>query len=290
MGIRGILTIFTAVCATIVAFTVLLGSWYTIDQGERGVVLRNGAIVGTSSPGLSFKTPWIEEIVKVSVQSQKRVYGAENGLEAYSSDQQTASLRVSVIFRVPAGAEAQVYEQFGSADAAVTRLLDPMVYEKVKTVFGRFNAATSIQERGRLNMEITSAIQASIPSTLLVVDGVQIEDISFDESYEQAVRDRMSAEVEVQKLQQNAQREKVQAQITVTQAQAKADSVLAAATAEAQAIRLKGDAEAEAIKARGDALRENPSLVALTQAEKWDGKLPQTMVPGGSVPMLQLSN
>jgi hypothetical protein len=28
--------------------------------------------------------------------------------------------------------------------------------------------------------------------------------------------------------------------------------------------------------------------VALTQAERWDGKLPVTMVPGGTVPMLTM--
>ncbi|MCY1380806.1 hypothetical protein D9M69_686580 [compost metagenome] len=62
----------------------------------------------------------------------------------------------------------------------------------------------------------------------------------------------------------------------------------AKANADAEAIRIMGDAEATSIKARGDALRENPGLVALTQAEKWNGQLPTTMLPDGSVPMLQL--
>jgi fumarate reductase flavoprotein subunit len=54
----------------------------------------------------------------------------------------------------------------------------------------------------------------------------------------------------VQRLRQNLEREKVQADIVVTQARAKADAVRAAAQAEADAIRLRGDAEAAAIKAR----------------------------------------
>lgn len=58
------------------------------------------------------------------------------------------------------------------------------------------------------------------------------------------------------------------------------------AEAAAKAIKLRGEAEAAAIDARGKALRDNPALVALTQAERWDGKLPTTMVPNGSVPML----
>ena len=41
-------------------------------------------------------------------------------------------------------------------------------------------------------------------------------------------------------------------------------------------------------RAKGAALRDNPALVALIQAEKWDGKLPATMVPGSSVPFLNV--
>ncbi len=133
----------------------------------------------------------------------------------------------------------------------------------------------------------------------VIVDSVQIENIDFSDAYEASIEQRMLAEVEVQKLRQNAEREKVQAEITVTQAnahadarradaQAQADAVRLQAQADAEAIRLRGDAEALAIKARGDALKDNAGLVSLTQAEKWDGKLPTTMLPDGAVPMLDL--
>ncbi|MDB5553951.1 MAG: Band 7 protein, partial [Rhizobium sp.] len=100
------------------------------------------------------------------------------------------------------------------------------------------------------------------------------------------IENRMLAEVEVQKLQQNAEREKVQAQITVTQANARADAVRAEAEANAAATRLAGDAEADAIRAKGAALRDNPSLINLTAAEKWNGALPSTMVPGSALPFI----
>ena len=98
----------------------------------------------------------------------------------------------------------------------------------------------------------------------------------------------MRAEVEVQKLQQNLAREKVQAEIAVTQANGRANSVRAEAQASADAIRVKGEAEAAAIEARSRALEKNSQIIALTQAERWDGKLPATMVPGSAVPFLQV--
>src|SRR4029078_9391983 len=109
----------------------------------------------------------------------------------------------------------------------------------------------------------------------------------------------MRSEVEVKTLHQNAEREKVQAQITVTQANAKANAVRAEAQASADALRLNGDAqatnnritgeaEAAAIEARAKALGTNPNLVTLVQAERWNGVLPTTLVPGSSVPFVSV--
>ncbi|WP_421577144.1 prohibitin family protein [Shinella sp. M31] len=282
--------------AALVALSILFGSWFTIDQGERGVILRYGAVAGTADPGLGFKLPLIDSVVRISVQSKAMVY---EKMEAYSRDQQPADIRLSVNYRIPADRVETVYANYGGEDGLLSRLIERKVFEETKTVFGRFNAVTAIQERGRLNSEVATAIQESISGPVLI-ESVQIENIDFSEAYEASIEQRMLAEVEVQRLRQNAEREKVQAEITVTQAraqadarraeaQAQADAVRLAAQAESEAIKLRGEAEAEAIKARGDALKDNPGLVSLTQAEKWDGQLPRTMLPGGSIPMLNLN-
>src|SRR5260370_10510294 len=107
------------------------------------------------------------------------------------------------------------------------------------------------------------------------------------------------AEVGVQKLKENAEREKGQAQITVPQANAKANAVRAEAQAKADAtglngeakasnIKITGEAEAAAIEARAKALGTNPNLVTLVQAERWNGVLPTTMVPGSAVPFVSV--
>ncbi|RRD25816.1 prohibitin family protein [Brucellaceae bacterium VT-16-1752] len=288
----------TAVAGVIglVLLSVILGSWYTIDEGERGVVLRYGAVAGVAQPGLGFKIPLIDSIVRVSVQSKAAIY---NQMEAYSRDQQPATMNLSVNYRIPPDRVEEVYANYGGEDGLLSRLVERRVFEESKTVFGKFNAVTAIQERSRLNQEIAEAIQSSVRGPV-VVDSVQIENIDFSDAYEQSIEQRMLAEVEVQRLRQNAEREKVQAEITVTQAkaqadarraeaEAQADAVRLQAEAESEAIRLRGDAEATAIKARGDALRDNPGLVSLTQAERWNGQLPSTMLPNSSIPMLNLN-
>jgi len=277
-------TIGGAAVAGLIALTVLGGSWYTVDQGERGVILRNGAITGTADPGLGFKLPIVDKVVDIDVRNRANLY--ENVM-AYSRDQQTAGLNVSVNYRVPADQVLNVYENYGSVDALRSRVLDRKVFDQTKNVFGQFNAVTAIQERARLVAEVQMAIQNAVQGPI-IIESVQIENIDFSDAYENSIEQRMLAEVEVQKIQQNAEREKVQAEIKVIQAQADADARVAQATAEAKAITLTGNAEAEAINARGRALRDNPSLIELVSAERWNGVLPTTMVPGAAVPFVNV--
>lgn len=271
---RGIIGAIGAVIVGLIVLVVLGGSFYTIDAGERGVVLRNGKVVGTAEPGLSFKLPIVDSVKEITVQTQARVY---EKLMVYSRDQQSAELYISVNYRLPADQVQTIYTEYGGKDGVLTRMLDRQVPEEVKNVFGRFNAVTAIQERERLSKEVQEAIQRATTNPVLIVESVQIENIDFSKAYEDSIEQRMLAEVEVQKVQQNAQREKVQAEILVIQAKAEAD-----------AKKLQGDAEAHAINARGKALRDNPSLVELVQAEKWNGVLPTTMVPGSAVPFINV--
>jgi len=274
MNGRGIAGIVIAVFVGLILLTVVGGSFYTVDQGERGVILRNGKVVGTAEPGLGFKLPIVDSIREINVQTQARVY---KDVMVYSRDQQNAGLQVSVNYRLASDKVEQIYSEFAGQDGIVSRLLDRQVPEEVKNVFGKFNAVTAIQERARLGMEIQEAIQKAANNSMLIVESVQVENIDFSDAYEKSIEQRMLAEVEVQKVQQNAEREKVQAEIAVIQAKAQAD-----------AVKLQGDAEAHAINARGRALRDNPALIELVQAEKWDGKLPTTMVPGQTVPFINV--
>src|SRR5260370_20111328 len=153
-------------------------------------------------------------------------------------------------------------------------------------------------ERGALNGAIKDAITETLKyDAMIIIESVQLENIEFSANYLHSIEQRMLAEVEVQKLQQNAEREKVQAQITVTQANAKANAVRAEAQANADATRLNGEAkasnikitgaaEAAAIEARAKALRTNPNLVTLVQAHPWNCVLLTTLMPSAPVPVV----
>lgn len=243
----------------------LLGSFYTIDQGERGVILCNGAVCGMADPGLHFKIPFIQTVKLISVQSQKVVYA---DIKTYSRDQQPAILRVSLNLR--ATDVMTVYKEYQTYDNMLARAVQPQVYTWAENTFGQFNAESAVQDRAKFNAELSRSIRKVLKGPF-VIESIQIETIDFSDSYEAAVEDRMKATVKKQ------------------QAQAVAEATKTTAEAQAFATRVQGDAEASAIRARGAALRDNPGLPALTAAEKWDGKLPRMMVPSSGVPMLDIS-
>jgi regulator of protease activity HflC (stomatin/prohibitin superfamily) len=264
---------------------VVWTTYYTIDQGERGVVTHYGAVVGEAEPGLHFKLPFITGITKINIQVQKLGFernasGGDTRMEAYSRDQQPANISLAVNYHITSATD--VYTQYGSIPALENRIISSKALEVFKNVFGQFDAADAIQQRASLNAKVTEALQAAIKGAPVMIDSVQIEDISFSQQYEQAVELRMQAIVK----QQQAEAEKAQ---RITNADAAAYEVKAAADAQAHKTQVEGDAEAHAIEVKGQALRQNPEIVALTTAQAWDGKLPQTMVPNSGVPFLDVS-
>lgn len=263
----------------------LMGSWYTVNETERGVLLRNGALVGVIEPGLSLKIPLIETVKFISVQSNATTY---QGLQAYSKDQQTATLNVSVSWHVVPAEVGKVYMQYQDLDGLVSRLISRQVPTQVENVFGQYNAVSAVQNRGKFVADVTKAIRDSVTGPV-VIDGVQVENIDFSDDYERSIALRMKAEVEVKTREQMLATEQVEAQIVVTRAQAEADSKVAQAKADAEATRLRGSAEADAIKAKTLALSSNPMLIELTKAERWDGKLPSTVLPNGTLPFIDAS-
>ena len=308
MRIGGIIGFFLM----LVGITIAWGAWYTVGQSERGVLLRYGAMIADNvEPGLHWKTPWIDAYDTISVATQRSVYGdtdaidASTGeryaqMEAYSRDQQPAHFKISVNWHVPADRVGEVYWRYGGLLGLKDRLLDRHIPQQSKTVFGKFNALTLIQERNRFDKEVFDAMLESTKGEPIVIESIQTENVVFSEDYIFAVKARMIAEVEVQKLKQQEEQQKVNASITVINADAEAqktrslasgaaDARLAQATAEAKAIELQGLALADALALKGKALAENPGLIQLQIAEKWSGVLPTQMIPGGTVPFINVS-
>ena len=281
-----LITLIISAVAVLILLLTTGGSMYTVDQGERGVVLHYGEVSKIADPGLHFKWPYVDRVVRIPTRTTT---GSLKDIFGYSSDQQPAQITLSVTFSIADDGVEALYTQFGKIDKLYDLAVVPIVTQEIKTVFGQFTAIRSVQHREELNNKTRDAIVTALAKyPYLRIESVQIENVDFSDAYEQTIEDRMKAEVEVERYKQNLERERIEAQIAATRAQGQADAQIKAAEAEAKAIALRSKAEADAINAKGEALRKNPEIIRLTQAEKWNGRLPQIMLPNSAVPMLAL--
>ncbi|MFC2504177.1 MAG: prohibitin family protein [Cardiobacterium sp.] len=281
-----LITLIISAVAVLILLLTTGGSMYTVDQGERGVVLHYGEVSKVADPGLHFKWPYIDRVVRIPTRTTT---GTLKDIFGYSSDQQPAQISLSVTFAINDDGVEALYTQFGKIDKLYDLVVVPIVTQEIKTVFGQFTAIRSVQHREELNNKTRDAIVNALAKyPYLRIESVQIENVDFSDAYEQTIEDRMKAEVEVERYKQNLERERIEAQIAATRAQGQADAQIKAAEAEAKAIELRSKAEAASINTKGEALRQNPEIIRLMQIERWNGILPQTMLPNSAVPMLEL--
>ena len=268
-------------------------SYYTIEQGDRGIVKRWGAISSIAEPGLGFKVPLVDSVESISVRTEKVTW---DSITVYSKDVQPAALRVSVNVKLDPAFVADIYTAYGAN--YIERAVEPVVPKVLEEIFGQYQAPTIVSQRAQLGIDFEKAIRAKMPQGV-VIDSAQIENVDFSDSYELSITKAANAEAEVRTKENEKRQAQVEAEKTVIEAEAQNKKRKLEADADAYRTKVEGDAtayttrtigeaEAAAIAARGMALRDNPALVGLVTAEKWNGQLPSTMIPGGAVPFVEV--
>ena len=154
-------------------------------------------------------------------------------------------------------------------------VIEPAVEESVKSVTARYTAEQLITMREMVKQQIQIEIQEFIDTTLRnkgIENGIRLrmwrlQILIFQKNLTDAIELKVKAEQEALQ----AKNEKIR---RVTQAEAGAAEKQLAAEASAYAITVASKARADAIRREAKSLKNNPELIQLRIAEKWDGKLP----------------
>ena len=303
LGIDTGLKIFIAFIALILLIAAGTGSFFTVDAGEKAVVLTFGEISRTADPGLHIKIPFVQTVKKFNVRVQKATFGRGEGalanqpvLSAYSFDQQIIeSYRLSITWSYDADKIDQVYKYFGTgvSDNIFHTVISPVVQQSTKTILGQYTAVTIVQDRAKLDHSIAQIMEEQLKEYPVKILSIQLEDVNFSKNYESIIEQTAQKKQEVETARNELQKVQIESQKQVAQAEAENKAIKLQADAEAYRITVQAKAEADAIKLKGDALRNNKELVDLTIAEKWDGSVPQTVVASGEggssvVPLLNI--
>lgn len=273
--------VFSAIFAIILAFS----SFFTIGEGERGVVTKFGEALYIVDPGLHFKIPFVNSVKKIEVRERRSV----EDLAAATGDRLPVSAQVSINWTVQPGGVMDVYKEYGSLSQFQERILDPKLREAAKAAIGKTDAGKLIRERQTATAEIMKILVELMAGYPITINSPQIENVSLPQAYLDAVLAKERAREDAAREQYNLEKQALTAQQTVQTAEAERDAAMAAADgqayrtrteaeADADATRLRKAAEAEGIREVERALSENPLFIEYTRAIQWNGQMPQTVL------------
>jgi len=271
----------------IIVFIFFLASsaFVIVESGHVGVIRRLGAVQPVPlSEGLHFKRPFIDKIEQMDIRLTK----ATAKSQAASKDLQKVSTQVTLQYSLVGAVAPLTYQKIGDRDILASTLIEPAIQESVKAITAQYNAEQLVTQRAEVKLQIQQAINNFINITLkekgvvnsLRIANVAITDFDFSDEFNKAIELKVRAEQEaLQAINEKTRR--------VTQAEAAAAEKTLAADATAYEIEAASKARADAIEREAKALKNNPRLIQLRIAEKWDGALPKFSGAGG-VPLINL--
>ncbi|MDN5866973.1 MAG: prohibitin family protein [Candidatus Nitrosocosmicus sp.] len=267
-----------AIIAVIIIFVVLTSSLKIVEAGNRGVLLKFGA-VDTSvslSEGLHFVLPFRDTIVPMEVRTQKIIQSTTSA----SKDLQNVATEVALNYRIDPATVPILYKEIGLDYS--NRVIVPTIQESVKQVTARYNAEELITKRDQVKSEIEEVIETRLTPYNIITDTISITDFQFSDQFVQAVEAKVQAEQRALQAQNELRRIQIEAQQIEATAIGEQKANIASAEGQRQANILRAQGESEAIKIIDTQLQNSTSYLNWLQSQRWDGKLPLVTGSGGS--------
>lgn len=239
----------------------LLSSFFVIiSAGERGVLMRFGAVQATIlEEGIHPIVPILHTVEKLSVRLQSQEISAE----ASSKDLQDVYADVALNWHILPTEVNLIYQQIGNRQAVIERIISPAVEEVLKAVMATYTAEEIITKRGAVKAEVDRALSDRLLPYHLAVDDISLVHVKFSERFRDAVEAKQVAEQEAKR----------------------AEFVALKAVKEAEAIANRAKGEAAAQQLLRDSL--TPELLQKQAIERWNGNLP-FIVGGEGIKLLDL--
>ena len=263
----------------IVALLIILffGSFGTINAGERGVKTRLGAVVGVIEPGFYFKIPFIEKVSRMEVKTRTVNYdrnGTEGDsldtsqLSGASKDLQDVWIGVVVNYHVNEQKVEAIYTQYKSVENFEANVIEPIIREVVKSTSAQYTAEELVTKRAEFGDNVNRVLAERFATKDAILERFSVTNFQFSLAFTEAIENKVTAVQNAEAAKNKLEQIKFEAQQTIETAKA---------TAEAQRI------QAQSLSAQG-----GEDYVQLKAIEKWDGHLPQQMIPGSAVPFINL--
>ena len=246
-----------------VLLILVFNSFTVVNEGFVGVKYQFGRIVRSDlTAGLNFHIPFIEEIQQVDTREQ--IYSIT--ADAYTSDTQTVdTLSLKLNYYYDGTRLSEIIRTIGIPNVE-TKLLVPNVAKISKDEIGKVKAEDLVQNRSTVQNAIYESLKNTLEPQGIIVTAFAIENLSFDDAFEQSIQAKVIAAQDALKMQNKTAEREEEAKQKVIAAQAEADSQ-----------KIKAEAEAYAIEVVQKQLADSPGYIDYLKIIQWDGTLPQAI-------------
>ena len=259
------------------AFLTLWLSAFNTQAGTVDIVLRWGAPVRVTEPGLNFKIPYVES--RHTIELRERAYIMT--YESASRDPMELNVTVALNWAVKKEHVIQMYNQFGDLDQFERRIIAPRLPDAVKAEVSRFAVNELLTKRNELRDKAKAAVLEVIPQQIMTITGFAVTNVEFPKAYTQQIAAVQVAREAANAQEQELRKQNFKAQETFNTAKAQADATKAQADAEAYSIAIKGKAQLDVHERQAAILKSNPLLIDWERAVRLvPGVLPHTFIGG----------
>ncbi len=248
------------------AIVVLSGSTGIVGAGQRGVLLRFGAVTGLEKEeGLYFKIPFVEEVVLMSTQIQKYTAPASSS----SKDLQVVTTEVTLNYQLEASSVGQIYRSM--RQDYENRVIQPFIQEAIKSTTATFNAEELITQRPLVRTDLQQVIADRLQPLGIGVVQLSITDFQFTSAFQDSIEAKVRAVQQALEAENALQRVEFESQQAVVRAQAEARGL-----------------ELQKAQITTQLLELRRIEVQRSAIDKWNGIMPTVVTSGGPVPMLDI--
>jgi regulator of protease activity HflC (stomatin/prohibitin superfamily) len=236
------LLFFTAIIV-LLALSIVLGSFFTVETAQVAIVQRLGKFARVAGPGLNWKTPYLETVVR---RLSMKVQQFDVQVETKTQDNVFVQIPVSIQYKViPEGVEAAFYKL-----SDPVKQIESMVYNVVLGHVPKMKLDDTFLNQADIASDLRDNLDASMKEYGYSIVKVLISDIVPDQKVKAAMNDINAA-----------QRER---EATVSRAETNKMLLVKQAEAEAESKRLQGEGIANQRKAIITGLKDSVEDFAKT--------------------------
>jgi regulator of protease activity HflC (stomatin/prohibitin superfamily) len=227
----------------LLALSIVLGSFFTVETAQVAIVQRLGKFARVAGPGLNWKTPYLETVVR---RLSMKVQQFDVQVETKTQDNVFVQIPVSIQYKImPDAVEAAFYKL-----SDPVKQIESMVYNVVLGHVPKMKLDDTFLNQADIASDLRDNLDASMKEYGYSIVKVLISDIVPDQKVKAAMNDINAA-----------QRER---EATVSRAETNKMLLVKQAEAEAESKRLQGEGIANQRKAIITGLKDSVEDFAKT--------------------------